>query len=282
LEGTCDFRPTVAVFLNFFADHLDRHTDLEAYWQAKTRIFANQSEEDTAIVNLDDPRLAELAGRLSSEVVTFSLRQHAEAERHNGQLWVAGQPVCAVDKIHLRGEHNLYNALAALAAVHAAGVDLRSAERLLHAFRGVANRLEEVAIVNGVTFINDSQATIPQAVEVALEAMDAPTLLIAGGRPKVSDFAGLAQRMQGKVKALFVIGEAAELIAAAARQAGLTAVETAASLPGAVQAAYSQAQPGDIVLMSPACASFDMFRNMSHRGEVFREAVRALGERGSG
>jgi UDP-N-acetylmuramoylalanine--D-glutamate ligase len=139
-----------------------------------------------------------------------------------------------------------------------------------------------VEVVEGVTFINDSQATIPQAAEVALEAMEAPAVLIAGGRPKVSDFSALAAVIAKRAKALVLIGEAAEMIAAAAKGAGFSAIHREKSLPEAVRTAFSIAAPGEIVLMSPACASFDMFTNMAHRGEVFRQTVRALKEAGEG
>jgi UDP-N-acetylmuramoylalanine--D-glutamate ligase len=280
LEGTRTFHPKVAVFTNFFADHLDRHPDLDAYWHAKTRIFANQCDDDTAVINIDDPKLAEMATHLTSKVIPFSLSQSAYAERCDTHLCIAGRPVLAIDQIRLRGQHNIANVLAALAAVHAIGVDLTPAEDVLRSFRGVANRLEEVAVVKGVTFINDSQATIPEAVEVALEAMDAPTFLIAGGKPKVDDFSAMAERMVGKVKTLFVIGEASEMIAAAAQRAGVQTIVRAKTLPDAVRQAFAQAVPGDIILMSPACASFDMFRNMSHRGQVFRDAVHTLDQAG--
>lgn len=276
LEGTRKFHPKVAVFTNFFADHLDRHPDLEAYWQAKTKIFSNQNENDTAVINIDIPKLAVLANHLTSKVIPFSLNQTAYAELCDKHLCIGGQPVLAIDRIHLRGQHNLANVLAALAAVHAIGANLTPAEEVLGSFRGVANRLEEVAVINGVTFINDSQATIPEAVEVALEAMDAPTLLIAGGKPKVNNFSAMAERMLGRVKTLFVIGEASEMIATAAERAGIQSIIRVQTLPDAVQQAFAAAVPGDIVLMSPACASFDMFRNMSHRGQVFREAVKSL------
>lgn len=280
LEGTRDFRPHIAVFLNFFADHFDRHGGLEAYRQAKARIFANQQSRDFAILNFDEPQVKELAGGIKSQVIGFALRHAAEAQVKNGFLRVCGRRVCKTDQVKLRGKHNLYNVLAALAAAHCAGADLEKAGEVLADFRGVANRLEEVGVVNGVTFINDSQATVPEAVKVALEAMEAPTVLIAGGRPKIGDFSPVAEAIVKHAKALVVIGEAAELIGAAVKQRGFAAVHHAASLPEAVQTAFSLARPGEIVLMSPACASFDMFRNMAHRGEVFRQAVRALAEKG--
>ena len=276
LEATQSFRPHVGVMLNFFADHLDRHPDLAAYWEAKTRIFANQTADDFAVLNGDEAVLSELALTLAGQKVFFSLRGPAQAELKEGLLVVAGQTICPANRVKLRGSHNLYNVLAALAAASAVGVELAEAAEVLTSFKGVANRLEEVAVVEGVTFINDSQATIPEAVEVALAAMDAPTVLICGGRPKITDFSGLATQAAQLAKAVIVIGEAADMIAAAAQAAGVSCIERAATLPEAVQRAAALAQPGEMVLMSPACASFDMFKNMAHRGEVFRQAVRAL------
>jgi UDP-N-acetylmuramoylalanine--D-glutamate ligase len=276
LEITRHFRPKVAVFLNFFADHLDRHSNLDEYWQAKTKLFANQQKSERAIINTDDPALAALAPTLKAEVLPFSLRAPAWADLRDGFLRVHERPVCTIDQIKLRGQHNLYNVLAALAAVAAIGASLEAAPQVLQEFRGVANRLEEVDVINGVTFINDSQATIPDATQVALEAMDAPTVLIAGGRAKVADFSALAGALAAHAKALIVIGEAAKDLEKAARQAGFTAIYRAKTLPQAVRKAYELAVPGEIVLLSPACASFDMFKNMTHRGEVFREAVQHL------
>jgi len=276
LEGTRDFHPHIAVFLNFFADHLDRHPDLASYWQAKTKLFANQEREDYAVLNFDDVALRHLVGQVKSQVVFFAVDHSAQVEVRDGFLRLCGRSLCPTDKVRLRGKHNLCNVLAALAAVWCAGAGLEKAEKVLADFRGVANRLEEVAVVEGVTFINDSQATIPEAAQVALEAMDAPAILIAGGRPKVKDFSALAGAVAQKAKALILIGEAAEMIASAAKQAGFSSIQQAATLPEAVQTAFSLARPGEIILLSPACASFDMFTNMAHRGEVFRQAVRAL------
>jgi UDP-N-acetylmuramoylalanine--D-glutamate ligase len=279
LEATRDFRPKVAVFLNFFADHLDRHPDLWAYWEAKNKLFANQTAEDFAVINADDLGLSQLADKLPSQVVSFSLQRPAQADVSDGFFRIDGEPVCPVERVRLRGRHNLYNVVAALATAHVLGSDLERAESVLREFRGVENRLEEVALVNGVTFINDSQATIPEASVVALEAMEAPTVLIAGGRPKVTDFSALGKAIAARAQALITIGEAGETIAAAAKSAGLKNSYSAATLEEAVESAYALISPGGVVLLSPACASFDMFKNMAHRGEVFRAAVRALEEK---
>jgi UDP-N-acetylmuramoylalanine--D-glutamate ligase len=279
LEGVRDFRPHIAVFLNFFADHLDRHPSLNAYWQAKLKIFSSQRSEDYAILNFDDPALKNLADRLKAHIISFGINEPTQARCRDGFLYINDEKICARDKIRLRGRHNLYNVLAALAAAQAAGASLKKAEEVLSNFKGVANRLEEVAVIDDVTFINDSQATIPQAAEVALEAMEAPVILIAGGRPKVADFSSFARAICKHAKALILMGEAAKSIAAAAKQAGFNAIHFAASLPEAVRSAKALAEPGEIVLLSPACASFDMFKDMSQRGEVFRQAVLNLAKK---
>lgn len=284
LETTRDFRPYVAVLLNFWPDHLDRHPDVEAYWSAKRRIFERQRDEDWAVLNFDDPQVRSLADEVRAQVVPFSrVEPLGRGVYVDGGQIVAAPPVSSqwraiapTASLRLRGRHNLENALAALAAAGAAGADLTSARRTIETFEGAPNRLEQVATVNGVIFINDSQATNPTAVERALEAIAEPVILIAGGRPKVPDFSDLGRAIATKVRALITIGEAGPDIAAAARAAGLRQIRAAASLEQAVNMAFAMAQPGDVVLLSPACASFDMFRNMAHRGEVFRGAVTAL------
>jgi UDP-N-acetylmuramoylalanine--D-glutamate ligase len=284
LETTREFRPYVAALLNFWPDHLDRHADLAAYWSAKRRIFERQGPQDWAVLNFDDPQVRSLADEVAAQVVPFSRTEPLGRGVYvDGDQIVAAPPVtpdwrviAPVKSLRLRGRHNLENALGALAAAGAAGADLGRAESTLSSFEGVPNRLEEVATVRGVTFINDSQATNPSAVERALEAIEEPVVLIAGGRPKVSDFADLGRAIAAKARALVVLGEAGPAIAAAARAAGLTEVRSAATLEDAVRSAFEASRPGDVVLLSPACASFDMFRNMAHRGDVFRRAVSEL------
>jgi UDP-N-acetylmuramoylalanine--D-glutamate ligase len=284
LETIRDFRPLVAVLLNFWPDHLDRHPTVDAYWAAKRRIFEHQGAEDWAVLNFDDPQVRPLADEVRSQVVPFSrVEPLGRGVYVDGDQIVAAPPVTAdwravapVAALRLRGRHNLENALAALAAAGAAGADLSHAQRTLESFEGVPNRLEEVATIAGVTFINDSQATNPAAVERALEAIEEPVILIAGGRAKVPDFGELGRAIAGRARGLVVIGEAGPAIAAAARAAGMTQVRSAQTLEQAVGLAFEMARAGEVVLLSPACASFDMFHNMAHRGEVFRGAVAAL------
>ena len=195
LEATEQFHPRVAVLLNLFPDHLDRHETMEAYGEAKARIFANQEAVDTAIIGRDDPAAWAMRERTRARVVPFSTRGPAPegADAQEGWLRVAGRPVCPVEAVRMRGRHNVGNALAALAAAHAIGAPLDRAEETLRSFPGVEHRLETVASVGGVTFINDSQATTPPATLAALAAFEGRVALIAGGRAKVHDFSELAQ-----------------------------------------------------------------------------------------
>jgi len=284
LEAVDEFRPRVAVFTNLYPDHLDRYEDsMERYLQAKLRLFARQTAEDVAIVNADRPESARVAAATQARVIHTSVqaRQPGGVYAADGQIVceVGGAPVAVapVDAVRLRGAHNLSNVLEAVAAVAALGLPVaRVAAETLAAFRGVANRLEEVDTVDGVTFYNDSQGTTPMAVQVALQAFAAtPPVLIAGGRAKVHDFDELGADIARGARALVAIGEAAEALGAAVRRAAADfPVYRAETLPEAVRLAFRLARPAGVVLLSPACASFDMFRNMEHRGEVFREAVR--------
>jgi UDP-N-acetylmuramoylalanine--D-glutamate ligase len=288
LEAVEQFRPRVAVFTNLYPDHLDRYEEsMELYLAAKLNLFKKQTEEDFAVVNADRPESLRVEAATSARVIRTGIR-----EKMPGGVYVAdgeiisevqGQPVMVMPcaGIRLRGEHNLSNVLEAVAAVAALGLPVeRVAAETLGAFRGVPNRLEEVDTVNGITFYNDSQGTTPMAVRMALQAFAAtPPVLIAGGRPKITDFSELGVDIVNHARALIVIGEAAETIAEATRRANPAyPIHHAASLPDAVRLGYELARPEGIVLLSPACASFDMFSNMEHRGEVFRQAVAKLRE----
>jgi UDP-N-acetylmuramoylalanine--D-glutamate ligase len=278
LEATRRFRPRVAVLLNLFADHLDRHGDLTAYREAKARVFANQQAGDAAVIARDDEEAWRLRGRTRVRVWPFSLKelQPDGADVAEGWLRVLGQPVCPASSVRLLGKHNLGNVLAALAAAAALGAPLSHAAATVAAFAGVEHRLEMVGSVGGVAFVNDSQATTPGAAIAGLEAFDERVTLIAGGRPKVHDFRELAAVMASRGVSLVAIGEAAEEIVEAARGAGVGRIARAEGLPAAVKAAYRWSQAGDVVLLSPACASFDMFHDMAERGRVFKATVQQL------
>ncbi len=280
LETTDTFRPRVAALLNLTPDHLDRHGTLAGYAEAKARIFRRQTAEDWAVLNADDPGAAALAGRVRGRLVWFSRRRPVEAGSHVVDGWVTLRldgrdvPVCPVAEIFLRGAHNLENVLAATAAAAWAGVPPGRLRTAIARFRGVPHRLEWIREVGGVAFYNDSKGTNVDATLKALAAFREPIVLIAGGRDKGQDFAPLAAAAAGRVKAAVVIGEGRATVGPALRR--VTAVHEADSLAAAVRQAVALAAAGDVVLLSPACASFDMFRDYEHRGEVFREAVLGL------
>jgi len=286
LEAVEEFRPRVAVFTNLYPDHLNRYDEsMELYFAAKLNLFRKQTEDDVVVVNADRPESARVEAVTRARIIRTSIKETMPGGVYveDGQVIseVQGAPIaimpCAA--IRLRGAHNLSNVLEAVAAVAALGLPVECvAAETLAAFRGVPNRLEEVDTVNGVTFYNDSQGTTPMAVRMALQSFaDTPPVLIAGGRAKITDFSELGADIVRYARALIVIGEAAEAIAGATRRADPAfPIHPAASLPDAVRLGYQLAQPRGVVLLSPACASFDMFRNMEHRGEVFRGAVAEL------
>ncbi len=279
LEATREFRPKVAVLLNLFPDHLDRHSNIDDYRAAKAKLFANQQADDFTILNRDNAEVWALRSLVRGQLMPFSLSQASPegADIAGDWLRVKGEPVCPVESVRLRGRHNLANALAALMTAHCVGASLGRAVDTLARFEGLEHRLEIAAVADRVTYVNDSQATTPDAAIVALEAFPEHIILIAGGRPKVHDFAALAQTIAKRGADLVVIGEAADELAAAARVAGVRNIERAADLSSAVALARKRACPGDVVLLSPACASFDMFRNMAERGRIFKEIARGLG-----
>jgi UDP-N-acetylmuramoylalanine--D-glutamate ligase len=303
LEDIRSFRPTVGVFLNLTPDHLDRHGTMERYLACKANLFANQRSDDVAVLNLDDPAVARLGAELASRaegprVVFFSTRPGGpgagpcgalagEAKPdswiEDGMLIIEGRRILPVREITLPGQHNLENCLAAATAAAARGVEAEALAQGLRSFRGVAHRLEEAGMVAGVTYVNDSKATNVEATLTALSAYPEGTHLILGGRDKGSDYRPVARACAGGCKGVYLIGEAAPLIAAAfaeVRASGevghLPEVSFCGDLERAVNAAAKRAQPGDVVLLAPACASFDQYNNFEERGEHFKSLVRRL------
>jgi UDP-N-acetylmuramoylalanine--D-glutamate ligase len=284
LESVESFHPRVAVLLNVTPDHLDRHGDLAGYLAAKARIFANQTREDVAIVNAD-PALDALAASLPARVLRFTARGTVA----RGACW-DGEAVCLrLDaeplRIPLEGLPRpsgplRENLLAALLAAQALGAEPAKALGALASFRALPHRSEWVAERAGVRFVNDSKATNPGAAVAALALETSPVVWIAGGKDKGLDFAELAEARLRGVRVALLIGAAAPRIALAL--AGKVALESVGTLEAAVVRAAELAKPGDVVLLSPACASFDQFRSFEHRGERFRELVRALGTEGRG
>ncbi len=270
LEDTEAFAPEAAVLLNLEPDHLDRHVSMEAYTAAKLRIFANQANEDIAVVPVD-LGVEDLGG--CARRVPFGSSPAAELAERAGQLWWDEQPVIEVERIGLPGAHNVQNAMAAAAVCLARGIDAEAVADGLRSFQGVAHRLERIAEIEGVTWVNDSKATNVASTIVALQAFPGrPIHLIAGGRGKGQDFSPLAPLIGECCRAVYLIGEAAPELATALEPAHVELIE-AGDLRSAVAAAAERAWIGETVLLSPACASYDQFRDFEARGEAFRELV---------
>ncbi|HEV8675232.1 MAG TPA: UDP-N-acetylmuramoyl-L-alanine--D-glutamate ligase [Methylomirabilota bacterium] len=280
LETVETFRPRVAALLNITPDHLDRHRTLAAYTEAKARIFREQTAEDWAVINADDPGAAALARHARGRLLWFSRMRPVREGTCIADGWLTlrldgrDRAICPVAEIPLRGAHNVENVLAATAAAAWAGVAPERLRAAIKAFRAVAHRLEWVRELRGVAFYNDSKGTNVDSTLKALAAFPEPIVLIAGGRDKGQDFAPLARAAAGRVKAAVVIGEGRASVGPALK--AVTRVEEADSMRAAVRQAFALAASGDVVLLSPACASFDMFRDYEHRGEVFRAEVLSL------
>jgi UDP-N-acetylmuramoylalanine--D-glutamate ligase len=267
LEDTVAFAPEGAVLLNLQRDHLDRHGTFEAYRAAKLKVFVNQGNDDVAVapVGLGVDDLGGCARR-----VCFGTGPEAEMAERAGQLWWADEPLIATDEIRLRGAHNRLNAMAAAAVCLARGVDADAVRDGLRTFAGVEHRLEDVATVDGVLYVNDSKATNVDSTLVALASFArSPVHLILGGRGKGQDFTPLRAPVTAGCASVELIGEAApalrDVLGADARECG--------DLEHALRAARAAAQPGDVVLLSPACASFDQFEDYEARGRAFKELV---------
>jgi UDP-N-acetylmuramoylalanine--D-glutamate ligase len=285
LETAATFRPRVAVLLNVTADHLDRYPDMDAYAAAKARVFAAQQPSDFAIVNADDPTAVRCAERAVARRLAFSVERRlgegAWREEHALVVRLPGAPLEEYPAVlpALVGRHNQANALAALLAARLGGACPAEAHRALTEFRPLAHRMEHVADIDGVAYYDDSKGTNVGAVVAALEGFPRPVVLIAGGRDKGGDYAPLAGAIGRVGRAAVLIGEAAAKIAVALRE--VVPVKPAGDMDAAVATAARLARPGDAVVLSPACSSFDMFRDYAHRAEVFRAAVRKLpGARG--
>ncbi len=279
LESTEQFHPRIAVILNITPDHLDRHGTFENYALAKERIFAKQDASDSLVLNADNARTAEAARRSPGPVSWFSARhavdQGAWVEKGN----VVYRSVCdappeiivPVSKIPLKGGHNVENVLAAVCAARLAGVKAEAIGPAIEKFQAVEHRLEYVATINGVEYYNDSKATNVDATEKAVAAFPGCIHLILGGKDKGSPYTVLSPLLRERVRAVYTIGSAAAKIESQLR--GVVPIRTCETLANAVEAAASAAHPGDVVLLAPACSSFDQFENYEHRGRVFKQLV---------
>jgi UDP-N-acetylmuramoylalanine--D-glutamate ligase len=282
LDTISSFRPEVSVLLNIAEDHLDRYPDYNAYGKSKARIFENQDESDAAVINGADLFIRRLAREVKARKLFFNGREADEEGIiiHKGSLTARGSGMSGfavnLSTARLTGRHNQENMAAAALAAFAAGGSLQGIQTALDHFKGLPHRLEYVATVNGVRYFDDSKATNVDAVARALESFDAPMILIMGGRGKGDDYSLLADKVGQGVRRLILMGEMAETIRSALGNACKGGVYMARDMADAVAHAYECAAPGNVTLLSPACSSFDMFRDYAHRGECFCREVRQL------
>ena len=285
LETIRQFRPEVSAILNLTPDHMDRHGTMEEYGRVKARIFENQTPDQYCVLNYDDEACFGLAERegCKAKVVPFSRKTQLEfgAFAKEGRIVIrneAGEEVdiCGQDELQIPGTHNLENALAAAAVCYFGGIDPQVIGEAMKAFPGVAHRIELVREKDGVRFVNDSKGTNTDAAIKAIEAMKENIILIAGGYDKGATYDEFIGTFPGRVKELILLGKTAPKIKAAAEAAGFTNITMAADMEECVTKAWEKAQPGDVVLLSPACASWDMYDNFEQRGDHFRECAQKL------
>jgi UDP-N-acetylmuramoylalanine--D-glutamate ligase len=271
LEDTEAFAPEAAVLLNIAEDHLDRHGDLASYTRAKLQAFARQGDHDVAVAP-SDLEIDDLGG--CARRVCFGTRPDDDVSLRAGRLWWGNQPLLDAADLSLRGAHNALNAMAAAAATLARGVPADAVATALRTFPGVAHRLEEVVERDGVLYVNDSKATNPASTLVALDSFPPGTVhLILGGRGKGGGYEALAPAVAERSRAVYLVGEAAEEMARALARTGVR-LERSGDLEHAMAAARARAGPGEVVLLSPGCTSFDQYRDFEQRGEHFRALAR--------
>jgi UDP-N-acetylmuramoylalanine--D-glutamate ligase len=282
LETVEQFRPHIAVVLNITQDHLDRHGTFENYAAMKARITAQQTAEDFFVLNAEDKPTQMLAAKTKAQVFWFSGRRaikqgafvHGESIVFLPREGAKPEPVMPLAEIPLKGAHNVENVLAAVCAARLGGVSAESIRASVAGFKAVEHRLEFVATLRGVSFFNDSKATNVDATKKALEAFPGGVHLILGGKDKNSDYTELADLLRARVKTVYTIGSAAEKIER--HLAGVVKIVSAGTLDSAVRQAAQLAVAGDVVLLAPACASFDQFTSYEHRGRVFKDLVKQL------
>ncbi|SDM90570.1 UDP-N-acetylmuramoylalanine--D-glutamate ligase [Paenibacillus sp. yr247] len=292
LKGTTSFRPTIALLLNLYETHLDYHGSMDDYIASKAKLFANQTEEDTAILNWDDAVCQSLIPTLRAKLFPFSMKAalhfgvYFDVESEvivyaNGQGQVL--PIMPAREMGIPGSFNVENALAAAAAAITAGVQPQIIADVLRSFQGVEHRLELVRELNGVTFYNNSKATNAAASVKSIEAFNQKVVLIAGGLDRGSDYMELLPTFRERIKGIVTLGQTKGKISHIAELAGISSIQTvdtakdaADAVSQAVQLAWQMSEPGDIVLLSPACASWDMFPSYEERGRMFKESVHNL------
>lgn len=282
LETIHDFRPHVSAILNLTPDHLNRHHTFENYIDAKFQIGANQTDEDYMVLNMDDPEIMKRVDKVKTNIVYFTHKGEPETGAYvkDGKIYVKKdgmeEYILDVDRIKILGEHNLENVLAAVCVSYFMDVPADVIRDVVYAFTGVEHRIEFVREVRDVRYYNDSKGTNPDAAIKAIKAMKSTTLLIGGGYDKQSDYDEWVECFPGKVRYLVLIGETADKIMKCCKDHGFNQVVKADSLEDAVRFCYSNARPGDNVLLSPACASWDMFKSYEERGNLFKLYVDSL------
>ncbi|MDO4859937.1 MAG: UDP-N-acetylmuramoyl-L-alanine--D-glutamate ligase, partial [Bacillota bacterium] len=284
LETTADFKPLVSAILNLTEDHMDRHKTMENYGAAKAKAFANQGPDEYLVINYDDKACFALAGNCKAEVIPFSRLEKLDkgAYVEDGVITVKtpeGEKVsfCKADELIIPGSHNLENALAAAAIGYFAGLDPAVITETLTTFQGVEHRIEFCGELNGVRFVNDSKGTNPDASIKAVQAIKGGIILIAGGYDKDSGYDELIEAFEGKVRYMMLLGVTAPKIKAAAERLGFTDSIICKDMEECVKKGFELAKPGDTVLLSPACASWDMYDCFEQRGEHFKKCAKELG-----
>lgn len=283
LETTRDFRPVVSAILNLTPDHLNRHKTMEAYGNAKARIAVNQSPDEYLVINHDDSALKALAAQSAAKIVPFSRLETLDAGAYldgsdivirdfDGEI----HRVCSKDDLRIIGDHNVENALAAAAISFFAGISADTIGDAIRAFPGVEHRIEFCGRKDGVDYYNDSKGTNVDAAVIALKALRNNIILIAGGDGKAQDFTDLASHLEGAVTALVLLGRDAPIVEEAARKAGFNEIYNCSNMEECVRKASELAREGDKVLLSPACASWDMYPSYEVRGRHFKDCVRDI------
>ena len=286
LETIKSFCPLGAIVLNVTPDHLARHKTMENYAAAKARIFMNQNAENFVVLNDDDPIVAAMKKDSHSKILSISQHHKVECgayfEGNTCYAVLDGNVISVIDteQIHIKGAHNIENILSVIALTYALGVDVERIKRTIENFHGVEHRLERVTTIHDVTFYNDSKATNTDSVVKALDAFDKPVILLAGGHDKMTPLEDFMNVVKENTKEVIFMGEAAERFESVATKVGVTNIHRAQSMKEAVELGYKLAEPSDIVLLSPACSSFDWYNCFEERGDDFKKCVKELEERG--
>ena len=282
LESIVDFKPKVASILNFSPDHLNRHHTMENYISAKANIFKNQDENDFSILNYDDKEVRKLSSKCNGQVIFFSRKEKLDKgvyldENDNIVINIDKKIVLLNKKeLSLPGNHNLENCMAAIAMSYVSKINLETLKYVLKTFKAVEHRLEYVKTLNDVIFVNDSKGTNPDSTIKAITSYENPIILIAGGYNKESDFNELLEVGKENIKALVLMGETADIIEQCAKEKDYKTIIRVNNMKEAVEASYKIAESGDIVLLSPACASWDMYKSFEVRGIDFKDNVNSL------